>query len=97
MVFAVVHAKGVSNRVSASPIFDGVSGLQQTAQFLTKTMTQSMAREIREIENECGVPSTQREESPLRILTRFCVYLPPFNEVLDTPTAVLAFCCDQET
>lgn len=52
-----------------------------------------MANELQEIENECGVSSSSVQNA-VQMLGRYCAYLPPFNEDIDKPTAVLAFYSD---
>ncbi|CAN0298590.1 unnamed protein product [Ectocarpus sp. 6 AP-2014] len=91
MVFVVVSREGVTKCTSSSPIFSHVHGLQKPAQFFTLARQNDLANELREIENECGVESFPEQLNAVEVLGRYCAYLPPFNEDVDTPTAVLAF------
>ncbi|CAM9156048.1 unnamed protein product [Ectocarpus sp. 8 AP-2014] len=95
MVFVVVSREGISKCTSSSPIFSHVHGLQNSVDFLTRGRQHDIANELREIENECGVPLSSERLDAVHMLGRYCTYLPPLNEEVDTPTAVLAFYTDE--
>lgn len=96
MVFVKVSPGRITTHVSRSPIFSGVQGFQQPPEFLSDAMVNSMAHEIDVIQEECGfdMGSGDQHESVANLLTHFCVFLPPFNDQVDVPTAVFSFYSD---
>ena len=100
MVFIVVSPAKTTTHVSTSPIFAEAFGLQKPDDFLTRSMTTRMAAEIDIIQEECGMYcgssadydcSSMTEESVSQLLHHFCMFLPPFSDEVDIPTALFAF------
>lgn len=97
MVFVMVSPRKTTSHVITSPIFANVVGFQKPFEFLTESMATRMAAEIDVIQEECGMYcgsiadhdcSSLTEKSVSQVLHRFCLFLPPFGDEVDVPTAV---------